>query len=144
MLVRRRRHGRHGPRGLGGLGHLEQYRQGGQFLRERRLVGRQVHGQMENAALQPGADHQPSGMGHPERLGLLPEVEDVDVHGVEAEGQRQLDELAGATGQGQTDGAEVAEHPRGFSWLAAGKGPEVCPTFRRRKSPRRQSRAAFT
>ena len=49
-------------------------------------------------------------MGHTEGVGLLLEVEDVDVHGVEAEGQGEFDELAGAPGKRQADRAEVAEH----------------------------------
>ena len=104
------RHGDHRPRRLGGLGELQPRLDRGQIGLEGGLVADQGDGQMEDPALQPCADHQPPGMLDAEGLGLLLEVDDVDVHGVEAEGQRQFDELAGATGEGEADGAEIAEH----------------------------------
>ena len=74
---------------------------------------------MESPALEAGADHQPAGMLDPERLGLLLEVDDVDVHRIEAERERQFDELAGPSGKGQADGAEVTEHRGGVSCALA-------------------------
>jgi hypothetical protein len=58
-------------------------------------------------------------MGHAKRVGLLLEIENVDVHGVEAEGQCQFDEFAGASREGQADRAEVAKHAGSHSLLGA-------------------------
>jgi len=54
-------------------------------------------------------------MRNAEGLGLLLEIEQVDVHGVEAEGQGEFDQFAGTPRQGQADRAEVPKH--------AGKAP---------------------
>ena len=110
MLVGCRRDGRHRPLALGGRGQFQPFGKRRHLLLERCLIGIELHGQVEDAALQTRAHHQPSGVGHTERVSLLLEIEDIDVHGVKAEGQRQFDELAGTSGEGQADRAEVAKH----------------------------------
>ena len=95
---------------LGRLGERQPRRELGEIGLEGRIVTDQRDRQMERPALEAGADHQPAGVLDPERLGLLLEVDDVDVHRVETERQRQFDELAGPSGKGQADGAEITEH----------------------------------
>ena len=110
VLVGCRRDARHRPLALGSRGQFQPFRQGRDLLLERGLIGIELHWQVEDAALQTSAHHQPPSVGHAERVSLLLEIEDIDVHGVKAEGQRQFDELAGASGEGQADRAEVAKH----------------------------------
>ena len=110
MLVGGRGQRGHGPGALGRRGELEAGGQRRQVGLELLLGGVEPHRQLEAAALEPGADHQPPGMLHAVDLGLLLEVEDVDVHAIEAERQGQLDQFAGAAGEGQAEGAQIAEH----------------------------------
>ena len=98
------------PRRLGGMRELQPLRQKGEIAVERGVVNAQIERQVEHAALEPSADHQPPRVLHPVHLGLLLEIDDVDVHRVESERQRQLDQLAGASRQGKADRAQVTEH----------------------------------
>ena len=104
---------------LGRLGERQPRREVDEIGLKGRIVTDQRDRQMERPALEAGADHQPAGMLDPERLGLLLEVDDVDVHRVETERQRQFDELAGPSGKGQADGAEITEHREEVSWALA-------------------------
>ena len=110
VLVGGGRDARHRPLAVGSRSQFQPFRQRRQLLLVRGVIGIELHREVEGAALQPRAHHQSAGVGHAECVGLLLEIEDVDIHRIEAEGQRQFDEFAGASGEGQADRAEVAKH----------------------------------
>ena len=129
------RQGRDGPVAFGGRGQLEPLGKLGQFSRELLLRRVEPHGQPEGATLETGADHQPAGVLDAVDRGLLLEVEEVDVHAVEAERQGQLDELAGAAGEGKAEGAEVAKHAGFLGWA---EPRSIATASRPIKAPRRE------
>ena len=133
MFVRGRRNRGHSPKRLGRLGKFQPWGQESQICLESFVVPGHRHRQMEYPAVQPRADHQAPGMLDAEGFRLLLEIDQIDVHRVKAERKRQFDQFTGPSRQWQADRAEIAKHPKWFSFesIAGGKADS-----RPRRSPK--------